>query len=723
MKYSLRAVAIARLLLESQSRGIAEGGYTALGDIAAELGVSTKTVSREVTALEELLAEHDVQLVRKAGAGMRLEGDPDDIGWLEEALLGMDTEEAYTPEERRSIIVSKLLSSQEPIKMFALSSSLKVTDSTISNDLDKLEDWFTEQRLKLVRRHGLGVYVEGDEKSLRQAIVKYIYDNVDEKKLLSLVDENLTKSMDEAGGAEKKTKEAMSYLLNLVDQQIIKRLEKLVHEVEVKLNKDLSDQAFVGLVVHLSLAVQRIRKHEAIEVAPEMMMDLRTRKEFEAAQLLADCIQQEFDIEVPEDEVGYITMHLLGARNQYRSESVSVSVMDKFHLVRLAKSIMTMAENETGKKLSRNTGLLAGLVNHLGPSISRLKMNMDIRNPLLTEMQQSYPELMVLARKCVSRLEKLIGRELPDSEIAYIAMHLGAAMLDGEAAKKREYNAVVACPTGMGTSRLLASRIRKHFDNIKIADITSTLKLNDVLLEKCGAEMVIATVPVENLSVPVVVVNSLLTDQDLTIIQEQINKLSLLQSKGRESEEKKSGSDFVEALEKMAQYNQAIVQLLNNFFFAEIDGESDVQTISEKAATMVTDDKATQQGIIRGLLAREEAGSTLIHGTNMILLHCASSFTTELRFGVIHLKHGFYYPESPEEGEKQELLRTVMVMLAPKEASQLFRNTIGHISTVLLDRWGLIGILHEGDRDSIFEELAAVFKEFYRSKFEELMEG
>lgn len=170
MKYSLRAVAIARLLLESQERGISEGGYTALGDIAAELGVSSKTVSREVAALEGLLAEHDIRLVRKAGAGMRLEGDPDDIGWLQEVLLDLDTEEAYTPEERRSIIISKLLSSQEPIKLFALSSTLKVTDSTISNDLDKLEDWFTEQNLRLVRRHGLGVYVDGEEKSLRQAI-------------------------------------------------------------------------------------------------------------------------------------------------------------------------------------------------------------------------------------------------------------------------------------------------------------------------------------------------------------------------------------------------------------------------------------------------------------------------------------------------------------------------------------------------------------------------
>lgn len=722
VKYSLRAVEIARLLLESQARGIAEGGYTALGDIAAELGVSTKTVSREVTALEELLAEHDVRLVRKAGAGMRLEGDPDDIGWLKEVLLDMDTEEVYTPEERRSIIISKLLSSQEPIKLFALSSMLKVTDSTISNDLDKLEGWFSEQKLKLVRRHGLGVYVEGEERSLRQAIVKYIYDNVDEKKLLSLVDEDYSKNVGR-NSASRKTNEAMGYLLNLVDQQIIKRLEKLVHEMESKLSKELSDQAFVGLVVHLSLAVQRIRKHDDIKVSPELMVDLETKPEFGVAQLLADSIQAEFDIEVPHDEVGYIAMHLLGARNHYRKENASVSVMEKFHLVRLAKSIMTSAEKETGKRLSRNTGLLAGLVNHLGPSISRLKMNMVIRNPLLTEMQQNYPDLMILARKCVTRLEKLVGRELPDSEIAYIAMHLGAAMLDSESAKRKEFRVVVTCPTGMGTSRLLASRIQKSFDGVNVVEITSTLRLNRKMLEDCKAELVISTVPVEVVLLPVVVVNPLLTEHDMSNIREQLNGLSLLKEKVQDDESSHDSEDFLQSLSHMAQYNQAIVQLLKNFFFAEIDSETDVRAISELAANMVADDEATRRGVIRGLLDRETKGSTLIHGTNMILLHCSSPCTKELRFGIIHLKNGFFYPETPEAGEKQEFLRTVMVMLAPSDASQLFRDTIGYISTVLMDRWGLIGILHEGDKGSILEELTSIFKEFYRSKFNELMEG
>lgn len=727
MKQSSRAVAVAKLLLNSHNSDLSYSGYTALGDIATELGVSTKTISREVMALEELLADNDVQLIRKAGAGMKLEGSEEAIQKLAQTIQKMSVEEnAYTPEERRSIIISKLLPSQEPIKLFVLSSMLKVTDSTISTDLDKLEDWFKQQNLKLIRKPGVGVCVEGDERSLRKAIIKYIYDNVDEKRLLSLVDENLTAAdkgnkakNSEAGG------NAMKHLLNLVDQQIIKRLEHLVQSAEAELSSGLSDQAFVGLVVHLSLAVQRIRKSEAIEIDSALLNDLRQRREYGVAVVLAKKIQDEFEIEVPDDEIGYITMHLLGARNSYRKDNASVSVMDKFHLVRLAKSIMTIAEQETGKKLSRSTSLLAGLVNHLGPSISRLKMGMDIRNPLLTEMQTTYPDLMSLSRKCVVRLEKSIGKEMPDSEIAYIAMHLGAAMLEGETSKKRDFNVVVACPTGMGTSRLLAGRIKKSFGGLKIVDIVSIFKLNDEYLLDNNVDLVIATVPVENVTVPAVVVSSLLNDDDINAIRSYLKQLSVVQNGKQKNENSATqGAGFVQALEQMKEYSQAILQLLNNFFFAEIEGETDVQAICSKAAALVAEDEETRHGIVQGLLDREAKGSTLIHGTNMVLLHCASPYTKSLRFGVIHLKEGFYYSGLDTVGAvegKGELLRTVMVMLAPQDASQLFRNTIGHISSVLMDRWGLIGILHEGDRESILEELTLVFKEFYQSKYEELL--
>ena len=86
---------------------------------------------------------------------------------------------------------------------------------------------------------------------------------------------------------------------------------------------------------------------------------------------------------------------------------------------------------------------------------------MDIRNPLLEDMQKHYPELLEISRKCVKDLEHELDLVLPESELAYIAMHLGAAIEDSDQLSKIEHRILIACPTGMGTSRMLASRIKK----------------------------------------------------------------------------------------------------------------------------------------------------------------------------------------------------------------------------------------------------------------------
>ena len=146
-----------------------ENTFQTTAYIAERLSVSAKTISRQLPKVEEILNHVGLQLEKKSGAGLLVIASEVKRYAL---LKRLQTEEKkeYTPSERRSIIISKLLSSREPIKLFALSSAVHVTDSTISNDLDKLEPWFREQGLKLLRKPGLGVSLLGDERDLRRAI-------------------------------------------------------------------------------------------------------------------------------------------------------------------------------------------------------------------------------------------------------------------------------------------------------------------------------------------------------------------------------------------------------------------------------------------------------------------------------------------------------------------------------------------------------------------------
>ncbi len=702
MSMDARAAAIARLLCESEEL------HMTAGEIAGALDVSAKTVSRELPKVEQLLEEYGLRLEKRAGSGLWLEGGSKGFAALKE-YLGQHVEEEYTPQMRRSIIMSCLLPSGEPIKLFALAARLKVTDGTISNDLDKLEPWFQKHSLRLVRKPGLGVYIEGDEQDFRRAVIRYIYENMGEQELLDLVHESMSS---ESG----KNSSASRYLLDLVDGEIIRKLEGIVREMVARLGLRFSDNAFVGLVVHLSLAVQRIRQKDEIRMNEDFMEELQQKKEFHIASELAEKIAEAFEIEVPTDEIGYIAMHLLGARNRYRERSMgSVSVMDNYHLVRLARSIMRSASLVTGRDIQRNQNLLAGLVNHLGPSLSRIKMHMDIRNPLLAEMKTHYPELMELAHKSVGEMEKSLGSPLPEAEVAYIAMHLGAALADSEEFRHVEHRVVVACPTGMGTSRLLASRIRKQYANIHIIDQASTLDIDEEYLRSHEPEFIISTVPIPKSSVPVAVVSPMLGEDDMRCIGRMLQQQSeaFLREASVQGPPRK---DFKEALEHLTEYGSTILSLMEHFFFYERQAEN-IQEACRVAGQAAGYDDTSKILLYRGLWEREKKAATLITGNHLVLLHCKSPLVEMPQIGILHFGKGFLYPS-----EGGELVRTALVLLAPEQASAVVMDTLGYISSILLDRWGFIEVLHEGNQERIAGELGKLFKDFYRSKQREWLE-
>ena len=191
--------------------------FITTSDIANKLSVSSKTISRQLPKVEEVLNSVGLQIEKKAGAGILITGSEVKRYALAKQLESSEKE--YTPTERRSIIISKLLASREPVKLFALSSAVHVTDSTISNDLDKLEPQFREQGLKLLRKPGLGVSLLGDERDLRRAIVRYIYEHVGEENLLNLMRDNLPQTNESIAQVSK-------FLLELIDAGEWRRLEQ-----------------------------------------------------------------------------------------------------------------------------------------------------------------------------------------------------------------------------------------------------------------------------------------------------------------------------------------------------------------------------------------------------------------------------------------------------------------------------------------------------------------
>ena len=434
--------------------------------------------------------------------------------------------------------------------------------------------------------------------------------------------------------------------------------------------------------------------------------ELKKKKEFDLAFKISEEIAKVFDIVVPEEESGFITMHLLGARNNYQEGTINN--YDNFALIKIAKKIIAIAQEESGIFIAKKSKLLIGLVKHLGPAATRIKLNLEIRNPLLNEMKEKYPQWMKLAKKAAKPLEEKLGVNLPEAEIAYLAMHLGSTLEDASLQKARKYNVLVACPTGIGTSKLLASQLKQKFTNLNIVAIVSAININYEFYQNEGIDFIISTVEINEATIPVVIVNFMLDDKDIDNI---IHQMQLLPDENS-GEYHKDNKSLVEKLSELNLFGFYIKSILKNFFYKDMVNVNSKEELCSFVSIYLLKENISQI-LEADLKSREEKGSTIIK--DLMLLHTKSKVIQNLTVGIIQLE------KSLKINEKE--ISTVLILLVPDKADEKALETMGVLSESIIENTNLLDILHQGSKAEIYLELEKIYTNYFKKKYKKVMEG
>lgn len=684
--------------------------------IAKRLGVSTRTILREMPTVEKWLSDNDFELVKKPRVGIKLIATLEDKKRLKSLLSSEQIEKIFTPEERQLLIISELLDKKEPTKLFYFSSIFKVSEGTISHDLDKVEKWIKKYRLDLVRKPGLGVYLTGNEKAFRKAMINLMYENLDENQILNIIRQNLATIGKAQESIEINTK---NRLMNLIDKEIIKEIEMIIRDAEGSLECNLTDSSYAGLIVHLALAIQRIKNNEKITMQDDMLTELIHSNEYEIAEKIANQISKSIDVDIPDDEIGYITMHLKGSKMRngaYKNDFKNIDefIIGNFELTKLVNQMIKIAENESGYSLKHNENLLVGLVSHLRPSIDRLKMNLDIRNPLLSKIKEMYPAIFEISKKCAQVINKRFNVEMPEAEIGFIAMHIGAAIEKKrqlEAKSNRKYNIVVACTSGIGTSKLLATRLKKEFKNLCIVDTVSTVQIKEQWLKENKIDLIISTVYVDEGSIPVVNVNPLLLEGDIEKINDTLEELDTHIEENNIKAKYKQDRDLKGRASALKDYGEAVFEILEGFFFEENISVDNIDELIDHIGNSVGDNKEDIDNINDDLKAREKHGSTILSGKEIILLHCRTKGVNALKLGVVRLSN-----EKPiiclNSNGDEDRVKTALVMMTPFDKNRRHLETISEISRCMIDESKFIDTLAQGTSEDIYDEVNRILNRF-----------
>lgn len=653
--------------------------------LADEAEVSTRTIHRELTEMEGLLAQYNLELVKKAGTGICIVGDEATKEDLILSLYSQTTVE-YAPEERKTLILCQLLEAVEPVKLVSLAYDLKVTNATISYDLDELVTWLAEYDLTLIRRRGYGVELHGSEAAKRKAMSALLADHLNEAALLGIVKENIH------GKTTRHVDSVSERLLGLIEKEKLIMIENSLRTLEEELTYPLADSSFVGLVIHLALAIERLEKGEKISFDADYLNELAATPEFAIADKIIQKLQTIFQLDIPEAEIGYITMHLRGAK--LRTTQDNWLAFQNIELVSKVHQLIRFCEDKLDISFQEDATLAQGLLTHIEPALFRIQKKMHIRNPLLEEIKERYRELFDVLRQAAAVVFPEIS--VPDEEIGYLVMHLGASM-ERMVQYGGHYRALVVCSSGIGSSKILASRIKKELPYISHVQNASLFDIDKI--PDSDYDLIISTVPLALDAQTYALVSPLLTKEDIQSINQ------FLRTRQRRPLEDqaffpKTQEHVLYELKTWQSYISHILDLAETFSLAVIDNRA--LTIEDIIGDICQELQAARKirssrVVADKLLERQNLGGLGIPDTQLALFHSRNAETLSPVFRL-------YYFQEPIVMKSMEgkliAIDKLLLLLAPENISKEGLAILSEISALLVEE-DFADVLADRDRKKI----------------------
>ncbi|MGM0749505.1 MAG: BglG family transcription antiterminator [Bacillota bacterium] len=672
--------------LLSQSR------YVTVNEMAEAMQVSTRTIHRELKSIKPIMQRYNLTLDKQPGKGLKMVGS---MEGKQKLLTDLSQEQhEYSADERKLLILCSLLESQEPIKLYTLAKDLQVTNATVSYDLDELEEWISPFGLTLIRKRGFGIQLMGPEDAKRKIVGNLIVNRLDIQMFLEAVELNIKGKTD-----------ASEKMFGVVSKGELLKMERVLFRLKEKTAYALSDSSYIALVVHLTFAMERIQLGETISMEAEELHTLKNTKEYSSALEIAGELEKAFGVTIPEAEVGYITIHLRSANRKYETEYKAQEI--ELEIALQTKRLIAFISEKIRMDLTENRSLYEGLIAHLEPAMNRIKEGMGIYNPMKEQIKRDY---FLLYMAIEEGMEKSFpDMTFSDDEIAYLVLHFGSALeIKKEEAKIK---ALIVCSSGIGSSKMLASRLKKELPEIQSFDMSSLIELKDRDIR--AYDMIVSTVPIPYENIDYIVVSPLLNEEDANQVKQYIKrKIPLILEKKRRPDnggcKETDIPDTLKTAEKMGRYLDAIQHVLKNFTVNNIDTKPDDEPLPHQMFRLLE-----AEGLIHDakkaavcLLEREKQGGLGIPETGMALYHLKNDEIVLPFFKIYDLSKP--YEVNGMDGKPLSMSR-VLVMMAPADLPAEGTEILSAISSAIIESKASMKAFQNEGEQALYQRLNMLF--------------
>ncbi|MCD2347754.1 BglG family transcription antiterminator [Clostridium guangxiense] len=667
-----------------------------IDEFSKEYFITKRTVYREIAKINKYIEDFNVK-VTNTPKGLILEGTYENIINLKLTLPCFKS--IMKAKNIKNAILIELLQTKEPIKIQYFASKFNVSNTTVSNYLNDIKKWFESKDINFISKPGVGIYVKTNEKNIRHAIIDLLYKNYNTDDLIGFMQKNYNESHNYGYSS---VDELNIRLLNIIDYKTISIIEKVLIRVKITMNYQIEDRLYIELIVHLALAIKRLEKNQKIDIDEITLEKLKNSEEYNLSQNIANCIEEEIGIKMPDEEIAYIAVHLQGLRGG--SESLN---LNGDYLNSIVKKIIDEASKVFDVNLKKDLILKKDLSMHLLYSMYRLKCGYIIRNPLIFDIKKQYSDVFDKSKKILKVLQNELKKDISDDEIGYITMHF-AASIERMKSKLIKFNALLVCSNGIGISRMLAVKL-KRVHELNIIAVSSVFQL-DEMIKSNNIDVVISTVPIKRNDVKVIVINSLFNENDIKKLESELNiKISI-----NEEDDEDTFQCNMEKLKAISVYSSELNSIVKNTFFTEVSARR-VSSIINELLNCVKENgliNSMQYKNIQSLLEnRERQGTIILPKKNFAIYHCASEDINEATIVVGKLAKPINMINLMDKSEK---VYTAFLMIAPFNKKESL-EVIGDLSTSIIEQSDFIQRINESSNTEncrkIVEE--ALLKKLY----------
>lgn len=215
--------------------------------------------------------------------------------------------------------------------------------------------------------------------------------------------------------------QSFSEILNEIPSAIIELSMVTLSEVKVKFDKEVSDTTLVAFADHLHAAL--LRTEENISVKNFLLWDIKRffPEEFKICLKALEKVKEQFGVELPEDEAGFLTMHIvngtLGTGHEYAMQ-----------LTKLMEEILTTLKYTLKITFDEQDIYFQRFITHLKFFMERILAGStrveETDKELFALIVRKYPNAYLGTRKVSEFLNQTRDYEVSESEQIYMTVHL-----------------------------------------------------------------------------------------------------------------------------------------------------------------------------------------------------------------------------------------------------------------------------------------------------------